>query len=51
MTFSEYIIRERSKGFYIINLGDIIKNKTTLEEWFSDMYIEYKILYLDRSIT
>jgi hypothetical protein len=48
MTFSEYIIQERSKEFYLISLGDIIKQKTTLEEWFSDMYLDYKILYLDR---
>ena len=48
MTFSEYIIKERSKKFYLISLGYIIKQQTTLEEWFSDMYTDYKILYLDR---
>lgn len=46
MTFSEYIIQERSKNFYYTSLQDMIKYRTTLEKWFSDLYEEYKILYL-----
>lgn len=46
MTFSEYIIKERSEEFYFTSLKDMLKCRTTLEEWFSDMYNEYKILHL-----
>lgn len=46
MTFSEYIIKERSEEFYFTSLKDMLKCRTTLEKWFSDMYTEYKILYL-----
>ena len=47
MTFSEYIIKERSEFFYFESLKDIIKSnsKNTLEEWFSDMYCDYKLLH------
>jgi len=46
MTFVDYIIKERSRGFLSISLMDMDRCnfKGTLEEWFSDMYIEYKIL-------
>ena len=46
MTFSEYIIQERSEEFYFISLEQMIKCRTTLEDWFKDLYTEYKILYL-----
>lgn len=45
MTFSEYIIKERSEKFYFVSLIHISKSKTTLEQWFSDMYADYKILF------
>lgn len=46
MTFSEYIIQERSKKFYFTSLQDMVRSNTnlTLEEWFSDLYTEYKII-------
>ena len=46
MTFVDYIIKERSRRFLSISLMDMEKcnYKGTLEEWFSDMYIDYKIL-------
>lgn len=46
MTFVDYIIKERSRRFLSISLMDMEKSnyKGTLEEWFSDMYTEYKIL-------
>ena len=46
MTFVDYIIKERSRRFLSISLMDMDRSsyKGTLEEWFSDMYIEYKIL-------
>ena len=46
MTFVDYIIKERSRKFLSISLMDMEKSnyKGTLEEWFSDMYTEYKIL-------
>jgi len=45
MTFSEYIIKQRSEFFYFESLKDIIKSnsKKTLEEWFSDMHYDYKV--------
>jgi len=48
MTFSEYIIQERSINFYLISLKDMCKFNAnmTLEDWFSDMYYDYKILDL-----
>jgi hypothetical protein len=45
MTFSEYIILERSENFYFTSLEQMMKCRATLEEWFSDLYTEYKILY------
>jgi hypothetical protein len=46
MTFVDYIIKERSRKFLSISLMDMEKSnyKGTLEEWFSDMYTEYKII-------
>ena len=46
MTFVDYIIKERSRRFLSISLMDMDRSnyKGTLEEWFSDMYTEYKIL-------
>jgi len=46
MTFVDYIIKERSRVFLSISLMDMDRSnyKGTLEEWFSDMYTEYKIL-------
>jgi hypothetical protein len=44
MTFSEYIIRERSKTFYTMSLVDISKSNTTLEEWFPELYYDYCLL-------
>jgi len=43
---SYYIIKERSRVFLSISLMDMEKSnyKGTLEERFSDMYTEYKIL-------
>ena len=50
MTFVDYIIKERSRKFLSISLMDMEKSnyKGTLEEWFSDMYIEYTILTQDK---
>lgn len=45
MTFSQYIISERSKNFYTISLGQIAMCNSTLEEWFSDMYYDWTFLY------
>lgn len=45
MTFSEYIIKERSETFYLTSLIDIAKCKSTLEEWFKDMYYDWCLLY------
>ena len=46
MTFVDYIIKERSRRFLSISLMDMDRSnyKGTLEEWFSDMYTDYKIL-------
>lgn len=46
MTFVDYIIKERSRRFLSISLMDMDRSnyKGTLEEWFSNMYAEYKIL-------
>ena len=45
MTFSEYIISERSEIFYWTSLEQIVKCKSTLEEWFLEMYYDWNILY------
>jgi len=45
MTFSEFIISERSRFFYTESLKDISKSNSTLEEWFSDMYYDWCLLY------
>ncbi len=49
MTFSEYIIKQRSELFYFESLKDMVKcnTKLTLEEWFSNLYTEYKIMYMN----
>ena len=49
MTFVDYIIKERSRKFLSISLMDMEKSnyRGTLEEWFSDMYTEYKLFYID----
>jgi len=46
MTLVDYIIKERSRGFLSISLMDMDRCnfKGTLEEWFSDMHTEYKLL-------
>jgi len=44
MTFSEYIIQERSEEFYFVSLGQMSKFRTTIEVWFENMYLDYKIL-------
>ena len=43
MTFVDYIIKETSRKFLSISLIYMEKSnyKGTLEEWFSDMYIDY----------
>lgn len=46
MTFSEYIIQERSKKFYNDSLEQIKKCNSTLEEWFPDMYYDWKLSFL-----
>lgn len=52
LTFSEYVIQERSENFYFMSLADMVKcnSKLTLEEWFSNMYLDYEILYLNKNI-
>lgn len=45
MTFSEYIINQYSKNFYIISLEHIVKCNSTLEEWFSSMYYDWNLLH------
>jgi hypothetical protein len=45
MTFSEYIINERSVNFYKICLGDCIRFGITIEELLSNTYTEWNILY------
>ena len=45
MTFSEYIISERSEKFYWTSLEQVSKCKSTLETWFSDMYYDWNFLY------
>ena len=46
MTFTDYIIKERSRTFLTLSLLDIekVKYRGTIEEWFSNMYLEYKLL-------
>jgi hypothetical protein len=45
MTFSEYIISERSETFYWESLTQIVKCKSTLEKWFPEMYYEWNLIY------
>lgn len=48
MIFSEYIIKERSENFYYMVCGDIAKHKNiTIEKYLSNMYEDYKFLYLN----
>jgi len=46
MTFVDYIIKERSRKFLAISLMDMERAnyKGKLEEWFSFMYFDYKLL-------
>ena len=46
MTFSEYIIQERSEYFLFTSMTDMVKynQDITLEKWFSDIYYDYKLL-------
>ena len=49
MTFSEYIIKERSKNFYFMVCGDISKFKNiTIEEYLDNIYHEYCLLYKNK---
>ena len=41
MTFSDYIILQQSEKFYFDSLIQTAKCKTTLENWFPDLYFEY----------
>lgn len=45
MTFSEYIIEQRSESFYFTSVKNMANARMTLEDWFSDLYTEYKIIY------
>jgi len=47
MTFSEYIIQQRSLNFYFISIYDMnrLGCNMTIEEWFSDLYYDYNILF------
>ena len=47
LTFEQFIIKERSVYFLHISKEYIKKFnfKCTLEEYFSDLYLEYQILY------
>lgn len=46
MTFREYIIQEKSEYFLHLTEIDMKKCKTkkTLEEWFPEMYLDWKII-------
>jgi hypothetical protein len=44
MTFSEYVIQERSENFYFISLEQMSRYKITIEKWFDNLYQEYLIL-------
>jgi len=37
-------IQERSEEFYFVSLGQMSKFRTTIEVWFENMYLDYKIL-------
>lgn len=45
-TFSEYVIKCRSEEFYFVSVRHMLECRKTLEEWFRDMYFDYKLLYL-----
>lgn len=47
MTFNNYIIKTRGFYFYHLSLIDMekVNSKLTIEEWFGDLYLEYRILY------
>ncbi len=45
ITFSEFIIKERSLNFYNNSLLQMYKCKSTIEDWFSDLYFDYCVLY------
>jgi hypothetical protein len=44
-SFKEYVIEQRSEDFYHISVIDMEQSGKTLEEWFSNMYSDYKIIY------
>jgi len=46
MTFTDYIIDQYSRTFLATSLMDMEKSnyKGSLEEWFSSMHTDYKIL-------
>lgn len=43
LTFSEYVIQEKGENFYYISLNDIIRCKSTPEEWWSELHLEWNI--------
>ena len=47
ITFVQYIKMERTEYFYETTISDMIgcNTKQTIEEWLSDMYTDYKLLY------
>lgn len=45
MTFSEFIISEKGKEFYLISLEQISQSNSTLEKWFKDLYYDWNLLY------
>lgn len=49
ITFLEYIIKIYSKRFVLYSLQDMAKcgYRGSIEEWLSNLYTEYKILYLN----
>lgn len=49
MTFSDYIISVRGIDFYHLSLKQIPKG-TTLENWFSNMFFDWCLLYGDVKI-
>jgi hypothetical protein len=45
MTFRDYIIQDRSLGFYQICMVDCIRFGCTIEQYLSNTYTEWNILY------
>jgi hypothetical protein len=44
LTFSDYVIGERSRKFYDLSLQDAIKAGSTLEAHLPDMYYEWNVI-------